>query len=263
LVKDSDDDELNDSVEVKIYSTNPTKKDTDGDDLNDKKEINIGTDPNVWDSSGDGYSDGFLYNLEENPKKYNIIVEVQYAKDAWYPQELFNVQDKFQSAPVESDMNKKGINLILSDGGQVNHTGVTSLSAYTNSGYDKKYKTKLYHAVFVSEIKDRENMLISGVTSKRTETMLIETNNNSSYSTANTFMHELGHQVGLWPDVFQGIDSRKYTWKEYPSVMNYNRPECSWSEILFTGCPRKPLKFTDDESDIISTSLKQENEYQG
>jgi hypothetical protein len=37
-------------------------------------------------------------------------------------------------------------------------------------------------------------------------------------------MHELGHQIGLMPSDYEGIDSRDLSYTEYTSVMNYNAP---------------------------------------
>lgn len=37
-------------------------------------------------------------------------------------------------------------------------------------------------------------------------------------------MHELGHALGLDKSLFDGIDSQKYSFDEYRSVMNYNAP---------------------------------------
>ncbi len=34
------------------------------------------------------------------------------------------------------------------------------------------------------------------------------------------FMHELGHTVGLWTSVYEGVDSWRFHYK-YPSVMSY------------------------------------------
>jgi len=90
---DSDHDGLTDYQEINIYHTDPNKWDTDGDGygdgyevwngyspliagsarlgsadsdhdgLVDDLEIKLGTDPNKWDTDGDGYSDGSeVYN---------------------------------------------------------------------------------------------------------------------------------------------------------------------------------------------------------
>jgi outer membrane protein OmpA-like peptidoglycan-associated protein len=59
VVKDSDQDGLNDEDETKVYHTDPFNKDTDGDGLMDGDEIKIyRTDPTNKDSDGDGISDG-------------------------------------------------------------------------------------------------------------------------------------------------------------------------------------------------------------
>ena len=39
-----------------------------------------------------------------------------------------------------------------------------------------------------------------------------------------TFMHELGHSLGLDREDFDGVDSDRYAVEEYPSVMNYATP---------------------------------------
>jgi len=39
---------------------------------------------------------------------------------------------------------------------------------------------------------------------------------------AQTFMHELGHNLGLSNEVYSGIDSYEISYYDYPSVMNYN-----------------------------------------
>lgn len=48
-----------------------------------------------------------------------------------------------------------------------------------------------------------------------------------------TFMHELGHALGLSPSDFEGIDSKKYSFGDYPSAMNYNASvDKSWLNKL-------------------------------
>lgn len=45
----------------------------------------------------------------------------------------------------------------------------------------------------------------------------------SDWTMAPTFLHELGHSLGLMPSVFDGIDSDKYTFAEYPSIMKCSK----------------------------------------
>ncbi len=57
---DSDNDNLNDGIEISYYETNPSDPDSDDDELNDGDEITIySTDPNNPDSEGDEMPDGW------------------------------------------------------------------------------------------------------------------------------------------------------------------------------------------------------------
>ncbi len=64
-----------------VYTHGDTReKDRDYDGLTNDYEISIGTDPDNWDTDGDGISDGYLFpnwvsNWEEN-EKWRIIIEV-------------------------------------------------------------------------------------------------------------------------------------------------------------------------------------------
>ncbi|MFN1834890.1 OmpA family protein [Balneola sp. MJW-20] len=59
LSPDTDEDGLTDGDEVNNYDTDPNNADTDGDGLSDGDEVNsYNTDPNNTDSDGDGLSDG-------------------------------------------------------------------------------------------------------------------------------------------------------------------------------------------------------------
>jgi len=42
--------------------------------------------------------------------------------------------------------------------------------------------------------------------------------------TGSTVMHELGHSLGLSNTDFDGIDSARYSFRSYTSVMNYDAP---------------------------------------
>lgn len=45
---------------------------------------------------------------------------------------------------------------------------------------------------------------------------------NTNREQGSIFMHELGHSLGLHPDVYRGIDSQEVSISAYPSIMNYN-----------------------------------------
>lgn len=70
LSADSDDDGLTDGEEINQYNTDPNNEDSDGDGLSDGDEVNsYNTDPNNTDSDGDGLSDYdeiMTYNTDPN-----------------------------------------------------------------------------------------------------------------------------------------------------------------------------------------------------
>lgn len=55
---DTDNDGLEDPVEIRIHGTAPLRRDTDGDGLEDGEEIDLGTDPHRVDTDRDGLRDG-------------------------------------------------------------------------------------------------------------------------------------------------------------------------------------------------------------
>lgn len=67
-ISDSDQDGLNDGLEVKTYGTNPLLKDSDGDGLTDGDEANThGTDPTLADTDGDKVNDALEITAGTNP----------------------------------------------------------------------------------------------------------------------------------------------------------------------------------------------------
>ena len=58
--------------------------------------------------------------------------------------------------------------------------------------------------------------------------MLVESYDNYNDVTGSIAMHELGHSLGLRSTTHAGVDSERYSYREYPSVMNYNAPARSY-----------------------------------
>ena len=58
LLRDTDDDGLNDAIEVQDPSLDPLSADSDGDGLGDASELRLGSDPGSVDTDGDGVRDG-------------------------------------------------------------------------------------------------------------------------------------------------------------------------------------------------------------
>ncbi|WP_336036860.1 helix-turn-helix transcriptional regulator [Halobacterium yunchengense] len=67
LSADTDQDGLEDGVEVRTYGTDPTDPDTDDDGLRDEQELEVGTDPMDPDSDDDGLQDGRERELGTDP----------------------------------------------------------------------------------------------------------------------------------------------------------------------------------------------------
>lgn len=57
FLEDSDEDGLNDYIEINVYNTNPIKWDTDDDNMSDGTEVSSGLNPLNKDSDGDGIFD--------------------------------------------------------------------------------------------------------------------------------------------------------------------------------------------------------------
>ncbi|MHA1408250.1 MAG: NosD domain-containing protein, partial [Candidatus Heimdallarchaeaceae archaeon] len=67
-LNDTDNDSLNDSIEVFLYGTNPFLADSDADGLSDSQEIELySTDPLLNDTEGDGMPDGWEIEYGLNP----------------------------------------------------------------------------------------------------------------------------------------------------------------------------------------------------
>jgi hypothetical protein len=258
---DSDNDGLNDYEEIEIHNTNVNNPDTSNNGLNDSMEVKLGTDPLVWDSSGDGLPDGYKYHKEKlDVKKLNVVVEVDRTKYSKNTSSLNLVSDQFASAPVKSNFGEKGINLVIRKNNRiVSDKKTVNLIDYTTKLYDKREmkNSGSYHALFSRDVRFKKTeQSINGITRKNIDGMLIQTKNMSNKDVASTFMHELGHQLGLWPSVFERIDSSKYNRSEYPSVMNYNKPSCSYKEVQNNVCEnRVKLEYTESEWEYIGRNL--------
>lgn len=71
---DSDQDGLNDGLEVLVYGSDPRRPDTDGDGLSDPQEISqYGTLPNNPDTDGDGVWDGVEISQGTDPRRSDLL----------------------------------------------------------------------------------------------------------------------------------------------------------------------------------------------
>ena len=151
-IADSDNDGINDGLEINQYNTDPLKKDSDNDGINDKAELKeYGTNPNSKDSDKDSLSDG------DEIKKYNTA---PLRSDSDFDglsddSELFVTKtnplksdtdndglndgeevERFKTSPIKPDTDEDG----LSDGEEVLQHNTNPLKKDTDGGGESDKK---------------------------------------------------------------------------------------------------------------------------
>ncbi|MFC7134349.1 MULTISPECIES: DUF7282 domain-containing protein [Salinibaculum] len=255
LLSHSDSDGISDADEALIHSTDPTDEDTDGDGLSDDIEINgstfplspdsdgdglsdlefkkYGTNATNPDTDGDGLTDGAELNSEalseSSPLRMDVFVEVDYMQSYKPREEAMNlVAEAYEEAPIDNPDGSTGISLhiVLDESIETEPTTEQEQkNAIANKHFD--YEGYGYHyAIAVREARS-DGDDVGGFAGGDSFVFQTSVNGEERYSherTANIFMHELGHSVGLDPDLYKGIDSKEVPFSEYESVMNYNAP---------------------------------------
>lgn len=257
---DTDGDNLSDKFELEnrvyyfvenrniyVAKFEPLLYDTDNDGVYDGLEYRIDIDV---DTDKDGLPDlletEILAKYGANPNRRDIFVEIDKVDSEdvrWLTaNEKAALISVFENAPILNPDNSWGVDLHLFEDETVPYIDVfdtyidnTTGNEIRSSSYDKRraaflnysenyrtYREGFYYGVFT----DSGNYS-DGYRFSITASYLLE-------NLHGTFAHELGHSLGLFAiivvdengfeDYFDGIDSTKYTFDEYPSVMNYNRP---------------------------------------
>lgn len=158
--------------------------------------------------------------------RMDIYVEIDWTEgNRPASNELDRLVDVFDGAPVEASNGvDPGANLHLVPGSEVPSKeepfGLDELREYRREYFDNRGRG-YHYALFVEEVsppafgrEDEGDVLVqSGIADSR------------SMSPMQIFAHELGHALGLSGNTFEGIDSGKRTFDEYPSIMNYRGME--------------------------------------
>lgn len=208
---DTDGDGMTDAKEREL-GTDPTEPDTDTDQLEDGRELVIGTNPFAADTDGDGFKDGWEVERADSlsaadPLRMDVYVEIDWHPDCSVKRSQFRkVQRKFDQAPVSNPADSNGINLHLRYNETVQDPNSTN---YSFAGWG-------YHYLYVKPTVEGE-VIGRGANG----TMFVQCQGYRA-DMGQVFMHELGHSLGLLPDLHEGIDSREILFHDYPSVMNYN-----------------------------------------
>lgn len=223
-INDPDNDGLT-NEEENAANTNPNRADTDADGLSDGKEISLGTDARDRDSDGDGLIDGMEVHNETlfpsaDPLRLDVFVEVDSLEGVNLPRdEAERVIERFDNAPIQRN-GRQGINLHV----VYDETDLDSEFYYDDYAERKHFDRDgqgYYYLLVVPRAITRSGKNVGGYSG--IDIMVIR-NYEGEDAMGPTFMHELGHILGLSPADFAGIDSQAYSAAEYPSVMNYNYP---------------------------------------
>jgi len=221
---DSDGDTLGDREEADRYRTNPLNWDCDNDHLSDGAEVK------GYDADDDGTIDVDFPALGADPLIRDIFVEIDWMPGARslgsYAREKLIAAFADHNIALHLDQGELG-------GGSETAERVERLydrrPGVMNDFFDfmEKYFTLDRHGVFFWCLMPSGGTFIDGQ-------QVGGFNYGDGFTVANTwptdallgsaFMHELGHGLFLSNDIFDGIDSMKYPFSEYMSVMNYNAP---------------------------------------
>ena len=217
-------DEPDGVIEVLVEATNIGPGDLDEDGLLDAWEVY------GYDANGDGLVDVDFLALGASPYKKDIFVEVDWMRGSELGDTAKDrLVEAFAYAPVSNPDGTRGINLHIIDDDEIEYRSEVKVYKWPGDlndfgDYRDRYFTESRRMVFryglmVDEI-DYPRMDVAGVALGRE--FMVE--GMSSIYMGYVFMHELGHTLGLLPGLFDGIDSRKYAFSDYPSAMNYNAP---------------------------------------
>lgn len=206
-------------------------------------EVAFGTDPELADTSGDGYPDHLVWGpmrdlgLAVSPTEPDIYVELDAVAGQSLPgdDQLRTIVQTFRTEP-ETPIN---VHFYRCD---TDHDGVSGIEEMTEraSSYRTLRGLGFQYLLLVEdsiELDGDDAAGVAYVSPSNPSWMLVDGTLDerigSAYETS-AVAHELGHSLGISGEGFEGVDSRAYSEDRYTSVMNYNR----WTPVTFsTGDP--------------------------
>lgn len=251
---DDDGDRLYDTDEAAI-GTSPVDADTDDDDLLDGEEVVRSTDPRRPDTDGDALLDGWEVNGEASgvelggtldPRHKDVLVELDYMKGHRLDDRALRmVVEAFANAPVNNPDGVPGIHLVIDQDDEIPHRDTLPSGDETTfivvqqiaEEHFGSARSRAYHyAVSGHQLEDGSSGRSNGFGSNMfVVTLGTEGRVDSTGTTteqAGTFMHELGHNLGLRHG---GSENTNYK-PNYFSVMNYS--------FQFSGVPGVGIDYS-------------------
>lgn len=229
---DTDGDGLEDGMELEL-DLDPSDPDTDDDDLSDGREQSLGTNPHEEDTDQDGLLDGVEHRYSDaDPLRRDVFVEIDYMSECTRMEgTAHTIVREFDRAPITNPDGSRGIRLHLRfDDELETHDDPVSIDDRPGSNDDIRDYQSRHRDDVVSEHTHYALLVMNGYNDgepitgvARGNEFIVSCDRTEEYM-ASTFMHELGHALGLSPDHHSGIDSSHIPYQEYPSVMNYDAP---------------------------------------
>lgn len=212
-----------------VHASVNTNIDTDRDGITDKQEIRLGTNATEIDTDDDGLNDSYEVYLHQSirpdisPRKKTVLIEIDYTKGNKPDiQTLNTVKDAFKNAPVDNNFKEKGIEIVFVIDDKLDVKENITISEYKNLYAERLFDKRnegFYHILMIDN--PENNSSTYAISDISIDGMLVEKNSSSSY-TASIMIHEIGHQLGLMPEDYKGIDTRRIEYENYTSIMNYN-----------------------------------------
>lgn len=183
----------------------------------------------VEDTSGDGYPDRLLEDAsplashDPDPDRRNVFVEVDYMEGCDPQPAVEQTIEAFAEAPVENPDGSTGIDLHVTIGEEIPRAALvtpTESQLQTPSAVDYREQTfqrdglGYHYMVFVHNAGPIDGFRHDG----DADISVVECDS------GDTFMHELGHTLGIDSSV-PVVDAHDVPHDKYPSTMNYDRPD--------------------------------------
>jgi hypothetical protein len=212
---------VNDSTPTPIIE-DQTPVDSDADCLSDDRERRLGTDPENPDTDGDGIRDGFEVSgsatyPDASPRQIDIYVEIDHMNGTSVPRgALATIERRFAAQNIS-------LHLVVDDtipAATVDVNGRAGTPTTFNTLRDRHFdrRDQVYHyALIATDLYGSDRLA-----GKRVGPDFVIEGQPTANGTGFAFMHELGHAVGIAATDSVSIDSRRATFEQYPSVMNYN-----------------------------------------